>query len=67
MVLKIVEAFASSFFPTQYIVHIVIGIVVVLILHAVCQGRRTTRERGFTCQDGVDNGEYKRISHSSVA
>ena len=35
MVLKIVEAFTSSFFPTQYIVHIVIGIAVVLTLHVV--------------------------------
>ena len=45
MVLKIVEAFASSFLPTQYIVHIVVGIVIILTLRAVSQGRRTTRER----------------------
>ena len=45
MVLKIVEAFASSSFPTQYTVHIVVGIVIILTLHAVSQGQRTTRER----------------------
>ena len=45
MVLKIVEAFASSFFPTQYIVHIAVGVVIVLTLRAVSQGQRTTRER----------------------
>ena len=43
MVLKIM-AFASSSFPTQYIVHIVVGIVAVLTLHAVCQGWWTTCE-----------------------
>jgi hypothetical protein len=35
MVLKIVEAFVSSFLPTQYIVRIVVGIAVTLTLHAV--------------------------------
>ncbi|KIJ92013.1 hypothetical protein K443DRAFT_685512 [Laccaria amethystina LaAM-08-1] len=58
MVLKIVEAFASSFFPTQYIVHIVFGIVVVLTLRAVCQGRRTTRERDLHARTVLITGGF---------
>ncbi|EDQ98775.1 uncharacterized protein LACBIDRAFT_296746 [Laccaria bicolor S238N-H82] len=58
MVLKITEAFASSFFPTQYIVHIVVGIVVVLTLHAVCQGRRTTRERDLHARTVLITGGF---------
>ncbi|KAG6819899.1 hypothetical protein H0H93_007612 [Arthromyces matolae] len=35
----------SAFFPTQYVVHIVIGLVTVLVLRAFSQGKRTNRER----------------------
>ena len=45
MVLRIVEAFASKYFPTQYLVHIAIGIVTLLVLRAFSQGRTTNRER----------------------
>ncbi|KAF8154239.1 hypothetical protein B0H34DRAFT_721082 [Crassisporium funariophilum] len=45
MVLKIVEAAASTYFPTQYIVHIVVGIVAILAFRAFSQGKRTNRER----------------------
>ncbi|EDR07697.1 uncharacterized protein LACBIDRAFT_298117 [Laccaria bicolor S238N-H82] len=58
MVLNVAEALASSFFPTQYIVHIVVGIVVVLTLHAVCQGRRTTRERDLHARTVLITGGF---------
>jgi len=46
MVLKILGAAVSStFFPTQYVVHIVVAIVTILALRAFSQGRRTNRER----------------------
>ncbi|RDB20573.1 putative oxidoreductase C19A8.06 [Hypsizygus marmoreus] len=45
MVLKIVGAAVSAFFPTQYAVHIAIAIVTILLLHAFSQGRTTNRER----------------------
>lgn len=45
MVLRIAEAFASRFFPTQYLIHIGVGILSLLVLRAFSQGRRTDRER----------------------
>lgn len=45
MVLGIAEALASSFFPTNYVVHIGIGIFTILVLRAFLQGRKTDRER----------------------
>ncbi|KAF8883242.1 hypothetical protein BD779DRAFT_643675 [Infundibulicybe gibba] len=45
MVLKVVGAAISAFFPTQYLVHILVALVVVLVFHTLAQGRRTTRER----------------------
>ncbi|KDR85700.1 hypothetical protein GALMADRAFT_234723 [Galerina marginata CBS 339.88] len=45
MVLGILEAFASSYFPTQYILHIAVAAVTLLVLRAFSQGRRTNRER----------------------
>jgi hypothetical protein len=45
MVLGIAEALASSFFPTNYVVHIGIGILTILVLRAFSQGRKTDRER----------------------
>ncbi|KJA28517.1 hypothetical protein HYPSUDRAFT_129424 [Hypholoma sublateritium FD-334 SS-4] len=45
MVLRIAEAFASKFFPTQYLIHIGVGILSLLVLRAFSQGRRTNRER----------------------
>lgn len=45
MVLKIVGAAISAFFPTQYVVHIVIGVVTILVLRAFSKGRTTNRER----------------------
>jgi len=45
MVLKIAEAFASAYFPTQYALHITVGLVTILVLRAFSQGRRTNRDR----------------------
>ena len=45
MVLKVAEALASTYFPTQYILHIGIAFITILVLHAFSQGRRTNRER----------------------
>ncbi|KAF8971691.1 hypothetical protein BDZ97DRAFT_1138247 [Flammula alnicola] len=45
MVLSIAEAFASSYFPTQYLIHIGVGILSIFVLRAFSQGRRTNRER----------------------
>ncbi|KAG6901751.1 hypothetical protein C0995_008316 [Termitomyces sp. Mi166 len=45
MVLKIAGAAYTAFFPTQYAVHVVIGLVTVLVLRAFSQGRKTNRER----------------------
>src|ERR1700678_74035 len=39
------EVLAWTYFPTQYILHISIGIITILVLHAFSQGRRTNRER----------------------
>ncbi|KAJ7763174.1 hypothetical protein DFH07DRAFT_917270 [Mycena maculata] len=44
MVLKIL-AVAYSYFPTEYTVHAVTALVVVLSARAISQGRKTTRER----------------------
>jgi hypothetical protein len=45
MVLKILGAAASTFFPTQYAIHIAVAIVSILAFRAFSQGRRTNRER----------------------
>lgn len=45
MVLKILNAAFSAYFPTQYAVHITIGIVTVLALRAFSQGRKSNRDR----------------------
>lgn len=45
MVLKVVEALASTYFSTQYILHISIAFITILVLRAFSQGRRTNRER----------------------
>ncbi|KAH9486292.1 putative oxidoreductase C19A8.06 [Psilocybe cubensis] len=45
MVLGVLEALVYTYFPTQYTVHIAIGIVSILALRVFSQGRRTTRER----------------------
>ena len=45
MVLKVAEALASTYFPTQYILHIGIAFIAILVLRAFSQGRRTNRER----------------------
>lgn len=45
MVLKAAEALVSAYFPTRYIFHISIAFIVILVLRAFSQGRRTNRER----------------------
>ena len=45
MVLKVAEALVSTYFPAQYIFHIGIVFVIILVLRAFLQGRRTNRER----------------------
>ena len=45
MVLKVAEVLASTYFPTQYILHISIAVITILVLRAFSQGRRTNRER----------------------
>jgi len=45
MVLRVAEVLASTYFPTQYILHIGIALITILILRAFSQGRRTNRER----------------------
>lgn len=45
MVLQLVGAIFSAFFPTQYTAHIVMALVTILALRAFSQGRTTNRER----------------------
>ncbi|KAF9445935.1 hypothetical protein P691DRAFT_734164 [Macrolepiota fuliginosa MF-IS2] len=45
MVLKLVQAAADRFFPSQYAYHILIGIITVTALRAFARGRTTNRER----------------------
>ncbi|KAG5636038.1 hypothetical protein H0H81_009311 [Sphagnurus paluster] len=61
MVLKIASAAYSTFFPTQYVVHIVIGIVTVLVLRAFSQGRRTNRERDLHARKILITGGFTPI------
>jgi hypothetical protein len=45
MVLGIIGALYTSYFPTQYAVQIAIGLLVIYVLRTLSQGRRTNRER----------------------
>jgi len=45
MVLRILEVFFTSYFPTQYAVHIAVGILTIYVLRTFAQGRKTNRER----------------------
>jgi len=58
MVLGIAEALASSFFPTNYVVHIGIGILTILILRAFSQGRKTNRERDLHARTILLTGAF---------
>lgn len=58
MVLRILEAAARAFFPTQYVVHISIAVVTILILRAVSQGRSTNRERDLHARTILVTGGF---------
>ncbi|KAF8058635.1 hypothetical protein FPV67DRAFT_1427927 [Lyophyllum atratum] len=58
MVLKIADAAFSTFFPTQYVVHIVAAIVAVVVLRAFSQGRRTNRERDLHARKILVTGGF---------
>jgi hypothetical protein len=45
MVLKILDAVASTRLFSEYLVHIVVAITVIFVANAFAQGRSTTRER----------------------
>lgn len=45
MVLGIVGALYSSYFPTQYAVQIAVALLVVYVVRTLSQGRKTNRER----------------------
>ncbi|KAF5374678.1 hypothetical protein D9615_008988 [Tricholomella constricta] len=61
MVLKIAGAAFSAFFPTKYVVHIVLAIVTVLVLRAFSQGRRTNRERDLNARKILVTGVFTPI------
>ncbi|PPQ73384.1 hypothetical protein CVT26_015487 [Gymnopilus dilepis] len=61
MVLRIAEAFASKYFPTQYLVHIAIGIVTLLVLRAFSQGRTTNRERDLHARTILLTGGFTSL------
>ncbi|TFK45165.1 hypothetical protein BDQ12DRAFT_708903 [Crucibulum laeve] len=58
MVLGVVDALARRFFPTQYIVHILVGFVVVVALRAFSQGKRTNRERDLHARTILVTGGF---------
>ncbi|KAG6826283.1 hypothetical protein H0H92_000453 [Tricholoma furcatifolium] len=58
MVLKIAGAAYSAYFPTQYLVHVVVGLVTVLALRAFSQGRRTNRERDLHARKILVTGGF---------
>ncbi|GLB37969.1 putative short chain dehydrogenase reductase family protein [Lyophyllum shimeji] len=61
MVLKILGAAFSAFFPTAYTVHIVVGIITVLVFRAFSQGRRTNRERDLHARKILVTGGFTPI------
>lgn len=50
MVLKLFGAVAHSLLPSTYYVHVIVAIVVVVVMHAVAQGRATNRERDLNAR-----------------
>ncbi|KAG6816743.1 hypothetical protein H0H87_003332 [Tephrocybe sp. NHM501043] len=58
MVLKLAEAAYNAFFPTKYVVHIIVGLVTVLVLRAFSQGRRTNRERDLHARKILVTGGF---------
>ncbi|KAF5317341.1 hypothetical protein D9611_003557 [Ephemerocybe angulata] len=59
MVLTILNRiYNSSYFPHAYIPHIVIGIVAVVVLHALTQGRRTSRDRDLHARTVLLTGAF---------
>ncbi|KAJ3511350.1 hypothetical protein NLJ89_g4147 [Agrocybe chaxingu] len=58
MVLGILQAVVSNYFPTQYALHIAGGIVVALFIRAFSQGRRTNRERDLHARTILVTGGF---------
>jgi len=45
MVLKILGATVNTLLPSKYYVHALVSVVLITVIHAFAQGRRTSRER----------------------
>ncbi|KAJ6626638.1 hypothetical protein B0H10DRAFT_1997941 [Mycena sp. CBHHK59/15] len=60
MVLKVLAA-AASYFPSEYAVHVVTAIVLVLVARGVSQGRKTTRERDLHARVILITGAFSPL------
>ncbi|KAJ4471452.1 hypothetical protein J3R30DRAFT_1080303 [Lentinula aciculospora] len=58
MVLNILEILGSRYFPTQYTIHVVVGIVLVFAVRSYSQGRATTRERNLHARTILVTGGF---------
>ncbi|KAG2015124.1 hypothetical protein CC2G_008419 [Coprinopsis cinerea AmutBmut pab1-1] len=59
MVLQILEAVATSkYFPTTYLVHIVVGFIILLAVRTLSQGRKTTWERNLHARTVLVTGGF---------
>lgn len=61
MVLNIAWAAFSTFFPTEYAVHIIVAIGTILVFRAFSQGRKTNRERDLHTRVILVTVSYMRI------
>ncbi|KAL0955496.1 hypothetical protein HGRIS_001735 [Hohenbuehelia grisea] len=58
MVLGILQAAATKYFPTQYWTHILIGFITIAVVHAFSQGRKTNRERALHARTILVTGGF---------
>ncbi|KAF9531909.1 hypothetical protein CPB83DRAFT_848013 [Crepidotus variabilis] len=58
MVLRILEVLYTSYWPKDYTVHIIIGLLAAYVLRTVAQGRKTNRERDLHARVVLMTGAF---------